>query len=628
MTPVADADPALLPVTPELQASQQELLRAPFESRYAKPRLLGRGGMGEVYLLRDGRVGRDVAFKRIRRQHTGRGDLESRFLREARVQGQLEHPSVVPVYDVGITPEGEAYFTMKRIQGLTLAKIISGLRNDDHAIRQHYNVRRVLGAISRACLALAYAHTRGVIHRDLKPANIMLGDYGEVYLLDWGVAKVTGANVDSLLADAMLLDEAEADAGEIEVGDTGIGSLLGTPGYIAPEQARGMVSIDSRADIYSMGAILFEVLALEPLHRGRDPEEILQSTFLGTDLRPSVRARRESISVDLDEICQRACALNPAERFTSAREMSEAIERYLHGARDDEQRQQMSQRHTINAQLHLAHATLDDVRTEKLRVDAMRELGRALALDPDNQAAFDTLMRALTAAPGQLPPEAEAELASASRRDHARAAKVRAFAYLTWLLAVQAGLYLGVSNVNAWLALSAVLGVLTIYNFWMASTRVSHRGHAIAMMVLAFSAVSMVSGLFGPFVLVPTLAVATSAALIVSLRAERKLRWLITLLAVASVLGPTLLDYLGIHGISNVFGQTAALLPALGRLPQRASLLLVTALSLVIVVFANVLVGRAVDALVMAERRGFARAWRLRQLLPKRARAYTRRHGH
>ncbi len=629
LTPVADADATMLPVTPELQAStKQALLDAPYKDRYAKPRLLGRGGMGEVYLLRDGRVGRDVAFKRIRRQHTGRSDLESRFLREARVQGQLEHPSVVPVYDVGITPEGEAYFTMKRIQGLTLAQIISGLRNGDHAIRQHYNVRRVLGAISRACLALAYAHTRGVIHRDLKPANIMLGDYGEVYLLDWGVAKVTGTNVDSLLADAMLLDDVDREDADVEAGDTGIGSLLGTPGYIAPEQARGMVSIDFRADIYSMGAILFEVLALEPLHRGRDAEELLQSTFLGTDLRPSVRSKGERISPDLDEICQRACALNPAERFSSAREMSEALERYLHGARDDEQRTQMSQRHTITAQLHLAHATLDDFRTEKLRVEAMRELGRALALNPDNQAAFDTLMRALTAAPGQLPPEAEAELAAASRRDHARAAKVRAFAYLTWLLAVQAGLYLGVSNVSAWLALSGVLGVLTIYNFWMASTRESHRGHAVAMMVLAFTAVGMVSGLFGPFVLVPTLAVATSAALIVSLRAQRGLRWLITLLGIASVLVPTLLDHFGIRGISNVFGQTTALLPALGPLPEKASLILVTGLSLVIIVFANVLVGRAVDTLLKAERRGFARAWRLRQLLPKRARDYTRRHGH
>ncbi|MCA9639774.1 MAG: hypothetical protein KC492_03740, partial [Myxococcales bacterium] len=158
--------------------------------------------------------------------------------------------------------------------------------------------------------------------------------------------------------------------------------------------------------------------------------------------------------------------------------------------------------------------------------------------------------------------------------------------------------------------------------------RVSHRGHAIAMMVLAFCAVGMVSGLFGPFVLVPTLAVATSAALIVSLRAESKLRWLITVLAVASILVPTLLDHFGVHGISNVFGQSSTVLPSLGRLPQRASLMLVTALSLVVVVFANVLVGRAVDALVKAERRGFARAWRLRQLLPKRARDYTRRHGH
>lgn len=636
LTPVAPTDPGLTPVDPKGAAGTSDpLLSAPFEQRYANPRLLGRGGMGEVMLLRDGRVGRDVAFKRMREQHTQRTDLERRFLREARVQGQLEHPSIVPVYDMGVTPEGDTYFTMKRVQGLTLAQIVTGLKQRDPVIQQQYGTRRVLGAISRASLALAYAHTRGVIHRDLKPANIMLGDYGEVYLLDWGVAKVSAHPAGSLLGSShdeaapsfapraarreehtTLAEEADLD----EQGDTGIGSVLGTPGYIAPEQARGVSALDIRADIYSLGCILFEVLALEPLHRGKDPEDLLQSTFLGTDCRPGARAPALGISPELDELCQRATALDPADRFASAREFSDAIERYLHGARDDEQRAQMSQRHMIRAQLQLAHATLDNSRSESLRVDAIRELGRALALDPDNLAASDTLMRALTASPGKLTAQAEAELAQAGNRDHARGAKVRGLAYLTWLLVVQLGLYVGVSNVPAWLALSSLLGVLTIYNFWMASSRRSHRGHTVAMMLLSFCAVGMVAGLFGPFVLVPSLSVATAAALTVSLRADRSMRWLIMLLSVSAVLVPTALEVLGIRGASGVFGDTQVVLPALGQLTPGHSLLLVTCASVVILVFANLLVGRAVDALVRAERKGYARAWRLRQLLPKRAR--------
>lgn len=631
LTPVAATDPGLAHVDP-LAGTSDPLLRAPFEQRYSKPRLLGRGGMGEVFLLRDGRVGRDVALKRMRAPRSARVDLEFRFLREARVQGQLEHPSIVPVYDMGVTPDGDAYFTMKRVQGLSLAQIVTGLRQHDPVILQQYSPRRVLGAISRAALALAYAHTRGVIHRDLKPANIMLGDYGEVYLLDWGVAKIGAYHIGPLLASTegaaatlrgsgtsqhTQAEYTTLDAAGLDE-QTGIGSLLGTPGYIAPEQARG-AQIDIRADIYSMGCILFEVLALEPLHRGTDPEDLLQSTFLGTDCQPSERAPGLSISVELDEICQRATAQDPADRFATARELSEAIERYLHGARDEEQRAQMSQHHMIRAQLQLAHATLDSSRAEFMRVDAIRELGRALALNPDNQAASDTLMRALSAAPGKLTAKAEAELAAAGNRDHARGATVRGMAYLSWLLVVQLGPFVGVSNIPAWLGLSSLLSVLTIYNFWMASSRRSNRSHAVVMMVLSFASVAMMAGLFGPFVLVPALSIATATSLIVSLRASRGLRWLIMALSVLAVLVPVALKALDVWSVSGVFGDTERALPAVGQLTAGQSLLLAASASVMILVFANVLVGRAVDSLVNAERKGYGRAWRLRQLLPKRS---------
>jgi len=145
-----------------------------FTERYSTGSLLGEGGMGEVRLAKDRRVGRDVALKVIRAAHGPRADLRERFLREARVQGQLEHPAIVPVYDLGVAPHGAAYFTMKRVRGMTLEGVLALLRTGDAAARAEYSRRRLLTAFRSVCLAIDFAHARGVIHRDLKPGNIML----------------------------------------------------------------------------------------------------------------------------------------------------------------------------------------------------------------------------------------------------------------------------------------------------------------------------------------------------------------------------------------------------------------------------------------------------------------------
>ncbi|HVY45658.1 MAG TPA: serine/threonine-protein kinase, partial [Minicystis sp.] len=322
-----------------------------FAARYDVGALIGEGGMGEVRAARDRRVGREVALKVVRAGSGSRSDARARFEREARVQGQLEHPSVVPVYDLGLAPDGAAFFTMKRVRGRALDEILAALRAGDAETTAAYGRRRLLGAFASACLAVAFAHARGVLHRDLKPGNLMLGSYGELYVLDWGLAKVRGAREDDARGEPAVAsrrpDDAAPDVTATSDAKTVAGSILGTPGYMAPEQVRGDVdALDARCDVYALGAILFEMLTLEPLHR-RDGglDAIHRATLQGVDASPARRAPGAAVPPELDAICVRATALDPAERFPSARALHDALERYLDGDRDVAHRAELAERH-------------------------------------------------------------------------------------------------------------------------------------------------------------------------------------------------------------------------------------------------------------------------------------------
>src|SRR5260221_9713557 len=246
---------------------------------YAFGEVIGKGGLGEVVLAHDLRVGRDVAIKRLHAT-SPTADEVARFLREARIQARLDHPSVPPVHELGIDPQGRPYFTMKRLAGITLSEMLQ----QPAPARQ-----RLLRAFADVCLAIEFAHSRGVVHRDLKPSNVMLGDFGDVYVLDWGLSRVVGEAVAEMISD------------DIDSLDLKGSELLGTPGYMSPEQLAKAAEAGRPADIYALGAILFEVLAGEPLHP-RGPTA-LQSTVSGNAVTSPVKRRSDrSVPPELDAL--------------------------------------------------------------------------------------------------------------------------------------------------------------------------------------------------------------------------------------------------------------------------------------------------------------------------------------
>jgi serine/threonine-protein kinase len=293
--------------------------------RYTLSRLHATGGIGRVWLAHDTSLGREVALKELRPERAGQPTLSARFLREAQVTGQLEHPGIVPVYEVGKRPNDQPFYTMRFVRGRTLAE---AARNYHQRRRWGeagpLEVRELLTAFVSLCQAVAYAHSRGVLHRDLKPHNVVLGDYGEVMLLDWGMAKVTGAADDdtaSQRAPVTLEGESSRDA-------TVAGQVLGTPAYMAPEQAEGRLDLlDARTDVYGLGAVLYAVLCGQPPFAGSDTPAVLRRVV--HDAPDPPRAVVPGVPRALEAVCLKALAKQPQQRYGSAKELAEDVKRYL-----------------------------------------------------------------------------------------------------------------------------------------------------------------------------------------------------------------------------------------------------------------------------------------------------------
>jgi serine/threonine protein kinase len=279
--------------------------------RYEQIELLGEGGMGEVLRARDNDIGRDVAVKRLRPdlQHP---ELFARFVEEVRTIGQLEHPNIVPIHDAGLDAQGY-FFVMKHVEGESLASLITRLDAGDLDAHIRWPIERRVDIVRKVLEALRYAHSRGVIHRDIKPANILVGPMGEVFLLDWGIAKRDRHTDPS---------HAPSDA----LGDTThtrMGSVMGTPLYMSPEQARGAPA-DARSDIYSLCMTLYELATLKhPFAHIRDTATLLKAVqTMGI---PHAATRRhkhqQSTSMDLSWVIKKGLSKDPAERYQSADEL-------------------------------------------------------------------------------------------------------------------------------------------------------------------------------------------------------------------------------------------------------------------------------------------------------------------
>jgi eukaryotic-like serine/threonine-protein kinase len=606
------ADTVLQPSTGTSEPRAVDVGPVSFETggRYAQKRVIGLGGMGEVRLCTDAWVGRDVALKVLRGGRGSRSDSRARFLREARVQGQLEHPSVVPVYDLGVAEDGEVFFTMKRIVGLTLENVIAGLNENDREIREAFSMRKLLSSMVQVCLAVAFAHRRGVVHRDLKPANIMLGDFGEVYVLDWGVAKIAGS-ADLELGDAVSGERAP-------VVETQAGAVIGTPGYMAPEQVRGdATAISPQTDVYALGAILFEILALTQLHRGATLAEVFSKT-LSTD-GASARARAPDLDVppELDAICSRATRLAPGERHGSARDLADAIERYLEGARDEERRRELAGKHLSDARAALAAARAGGAQAEQEQRAAVRDLGRALALDPENRDALRVLLDFLAEPSDRLPPDAERALKEVERSDRAKSSRRAALTYGSVFLVMPLMEWAGVLSWSFALTVDGLLLTLIGYLLWIARPERATPGYMRWSYVLNFVVVAMFYGLFGPLVLVPGVVGVACTATIVSVRANRTTRRALVGMSLAAVAVPLCLQLVGFLPPSYAFENgVIEILPNMIRFPKTASLAFWIVVTMMQIVAGGLLAGGAVDALVAAERRNFGQAWRLKQLLP------------
>ncbi|MBV9122673.1 MAG: serine/threonine protein kinase, partial [Planctomycetes bacterium] len=279
------------------------------------------GGLGRIWLARDNDLGREVALKELVLGSSAQAEVQARFLSEARVTGQLEHPGIVPVYELVQRPaDQQSFYTMRLFKGRTLGQAI----RDYHQKRQAgpLDLRELLGAYLDVCQAVAYAHSRGVIHRDLKGQNVVLGDFGEVIVLDWGLAKVLGSAEDQAVAAPL------AQGPQDHAGLTLQGAVLGTPSYMAPEQAEGRLdALDQRTDVYGLGAILYEILTGQPPFTGPDTLEVLKMVVRAAPVPP--RQRMPQAPAALEAVCLKALAKKPEERFGSARELAQEVQRWL-----------------------------------------------------------------------------------------------------------------------------------------------------------------------------------------------------------------------------------------------------------------------------------------------------------
>jgi serine/threonine-protein kinase len=368
---------------------------------------IARGGMGAILKGRDADLGRDLAVKVLLEEHRGKPDLARRFVEEAQIGGQLQHPGIVPVYELGTFADCRPYFTMKLVKGRTLAVLLSERKDprDDLA--------RFLAIFEQVAQTVAYAHARGVIHRDLKPSNVMVGSFGEVQLMDWGLAKV--------LKEGGAIDDARSASPPVELSvirtvrtgsggdESQAGSVLGTPSYMAPEQASGDIQlVDRRADVFGLGSILCEILTGQPAYIGRSYNEVFRQALRGDTSDAHARLAGCGADADLVALAGNCLAAEPADRPSDAAAVAGRITAYMAGVQE---KLRTAERERAVAETR----AVEERRRRKLQVGLAAAVLALTTVGGLSTTYYLQQKQAHTAAVGRILAEAT------TLRDHARA---------------------------------------------------------------------------------------------------------------------------------------------------------------------------------------------------------------
>lgn len=575
--------------------------------RYELQERIGIGGMAEVDLCRDDRLGRLVARKALRPELSGTHVFQRRFEREIQIQAQLDHPAIVPVFDRGQAADGRTFFTMRRIGGETLGVAIRRLAacSPEERARER---SRLLRAFLQVCLAVDYAHHRGVVHRDLKPGNLMLGLFGEVYVLDWGIAKVG-----SEPSDGVEPLESPLEVGPAAAPLTVAWRQLGTPSYMSPEQFLDSSAVTPQSDVYSLGAVLFELLTGQRF-RSQSSQELRASHGApwpqDGELEPSRRAPEAAIAPEYDAVCRRACAPDPEQRYPTARALHDAVEAALRGDRDLALRRELASGHLEVAREH--------ARVPGAEAQVLREAGRALALDPANDEAAGLLTRYLLAPAQDDPVPLQEERDQTDLADGRRMLRLNAIVSVVVLAVI--GLLAVVTPIARWGLFAASIVPAVLGTAVLATSR-GGVGQSVDRVVrsllvslgfslpIAFSATA-----FGPWVL-PPLVTCVVCVVVAGVVAIGWRRAMVTSFAVCTLLATQVLY--------ARFGPSYGFEVAVDRVSIGASMLafdpehtpwVVSILALVLVVCATAVVWRNSDRLLESRQQLHRYEWRLRQI--------------